>query len=75
MPYITSPPMRSLRSYTVTVCPALLSWSAAASPAGPDPITAMVLPVRVGGGRGLIQPSSHALSMMDTSMFLMVTAG
>mmetsp|Transcript_22992 Transcript_22992/g.38480 ORF Transcript_22992/g.38480 Transcript_22992/m.38480 type:complete len:207 (-) Transcript_22992:5475-6095(-) len=74
MPYIMSPPQRSERSYTVTMCPALLSWSAAAIPEGPEPTMATVLPVRVSGGRGTIQPSSNALSMMVISMDLMVTA-
>ena len=35
MPYTSSPPMRSARSKTVTQWPALLSWSAQASPDGP----------------------------------------
>mmetsp|Transcript_21023 Transcript_21023/g.39974 ORF Transcript_21023/g.39974 Transcript_21023/m.39974 type:complete len:208 (-) Transcript_21023:5404-6027(-) len=73
MPYIISPPMRSARSYTVTLCPILFSWSAAASPAGPEPMTATFLSVRVRGGRGTIHPLSQALSMMDISMDLMVT--
>ena len=34
---------------------------------------ATVLPVRTGGTSGPIQPSSKALSMMETSMALMVT--
>jgi hypothetical protein len=72
-PYIMSPPTRSARSNTVTACPALLSWSAAASPAGPEPMMATFLPVRVWGGQGTIQPSSKALSMMAHSMFLIVT--
>ena len=38
--------MRSARSNTVTVCPALLSCAAAARPAGPEPTTATFLPVR-----------------------------
>mmetsp|Transcript_67087 Transcript_67087/g.165503 ORF Transcript_67087/g.165503 Transcript_67087/m.165503 type:complete len:257 (-) Transcript_67087:1686-2456(-) len=72
-PYIISPPTRSARSYTVTRWPALLSWSAAAMPAGPEPMTATFLPVRMAGGWGLIQPCSKALSMMAHSMFLIVT--
>mmetsp|Transcript_7566 Transcript_7566/g.11986 ORF Transcript_7566/g.11986 Transcript_7566/m.11986 type:complete len:208 (-) Transcript_7566:1561-2184(-) len=72
-PYIIKPPTRSALSYTVTKWPALLSWSAAASPAGPEPMTATFLPVRTAGGLGTIQPSSKALSMMAHSMFLMVT--
>ena len=42
--------MRSARSKTVTEWPALLSWAAAASPAGPLPTTATRLPVRCAGG-------------------------
>mmetsp|Transcript_24639 Transcript_24639/g.63137 ORF Transcript_24639/g.63137 Transcript_24639/m.63137 type:complete len:246 (-) Transcript_24639:1782-2519(-) len=72
-PYIMSPPARSARSYTVTSWPALLSWSAAARPAGPLPTTATRLPVRCMGGAGAIQPSSHALSLMACSMVLMAT--
>mmetsp|Transcript_9954 Transcript_9954/g.24532 ORF Transcript_9954/g.24532 Transcript_9954/m.24532 type:complete len:222 (-) Transcript_9954:255-920(-) len=45
-PYIIRPPTLHALSYTVTRCPALFSWSAAASPAGPDPMTATFLPVR-----------------------------
>eukprot|EP00955_Chlamydomonas_euryale_P008651 92043-Chlamydomonas_euryale.AAC.1 len=59
-PYIMRPPMRSERSYTVTVWPILLSWSAAAMPAGPLPTIATERPVRTSGGRGTIQPSSKA---------------
>ena len=51
-PYIISPPTRSARSYTVTLCPALFSWSAAAMPAGPDPTTAHLLARARGGRRG-----------------------
>jgi len=38
-------------------------------------MTATRLPVRVAGGRATAQPSSKAFSMIETSMFLMVTAG
>ena len=75
MPYMSSPPGRSARSYKVTRCPALLSWSAAASPAGPEPTTAIFLPVRSSGGCGVTQPSFQALSMIEHSIFLIVTAG
>jgi len=75
MPYMRSPPGRSARSKTVTVWPALLSWAAAESPAGPEPITATFLPVRARGASGSTQPSSQPLSMIETSMFLMVTGG
>ena len=44
--------MRSARSKTVTRWPALLSWSAQARPAGPEPTTATFLPVRFSGGFG-----------------------
>lgn len=67
--------MRSARSYTATVWPARVSCWAAARPAGPEPMTATVLPDRRSGGRGTTSPLSHALSMMETSTFLMVTAG
>mmetsp|Transcript_53404 Transcript_53404/g.169818 ORF Transcript_53404/g.169818 Transcript_53404/m.169818 type:complete len:240 (+) Transcript_53404:1053-1772(+) len=74
-PYIMSPPMRSARSYTVTEWPILLSWSAAARPAGPEPTIATFLPVRTAGGRGTIQPFSKPLSMIVHSIDLIVTAG
>mmetsp|Transcript_25909 Transcript_25909/g.86846 ORF Transcript_25909/g.86846 Transcript_25909/m.86846 type:complete len:270 (-) Transcript_25909:385-1194(-) len=73
MPYMSKPPGFSSRSYTVTVCPRRLSMSAAASPAGPDPMTATVLPVRTAGGCASTQPSRNAFSMMAYSAFLMVT--
>ena len=73
MPYISSPPIRSARSKTVTRWPARLSWSAAARPAGPLPITATVNPVRASGGLGVIQPSSQARSAISSSMVLIVT--
>lgn len=63
--HIMRPPMRSARSYTVTVCPALFSWSAAAMPAGPPPMTDTRLPVRTAGGVGLIQPSSKPCGSSD----------
>ena len=50
-----------------------MSCWATANPAGPEPITATVLPVCHSGGCGLTRRSSHALSMMATSTFLMVT--
>ena len=53
MPYRISPPMRWSRSYTVTACPALASCCAAASPAGPEPITATDRPVDSSAGRGV----------------------
>src|SRR4051795_2552064 len=43
-------------------------------PDGPEPITATLRPVRNGGGSGLIQPSSHALSEIACSICLIVTA-
>lgn len=58
IPYIRSPPIRSFRSYTVTRCPALFSWSAQARPAGPEPMMAIFFPVRNEGGLGAIQPIS-----------------
>mmetsp|Transcript_11490 Transcript_11490/g.22898 ORF Transcript_11490/g.22898 Transcript_11490/m.22898 type:complete len:252 (-) Transcript_11490:522-1277(-) len=73
MPYMRRPPMRSSLSKTVTECPIWLSSSAAASPAGPLPTTATVIPVLTFGTRGVMYPSSQALSTMEYSMFLMVT--
>lgn len=52
-----------------------MSCWAAASPAGPEPMTATVLPDRRSGMRGATSPVSHALSMIETSTFLMVTGG
>ncbi len=46
MPYMSNPPGRSARSKTVTRCPALFNCAAAEIPAGPEPMTATVLPVR-----------------------------
>src|SRR3954463_2477512 len=43
-------------------------------PDGPDPTTATVRPVRNGGGSGVIQPSSQALSEIACSICLIVTA-
>src|SRR6476661_245471 len=73
MPYRRSPPMRSARSNTVTMCPARVSCCAAARPAGPEPTTATFLPVERVGCTGLTQPSSKARSMSSTSTCLMVT--
>src|SRR6187397_830755 len=65
--------MRSDFSNTVTLWPARLSCAAAASPAGPEPITATFFQVRVGGGSGTIQPSSNARSTIASSIDLIVT--
>ena len=65
--------MASSRSKTVTWCPALVSCCAAASPAGPDPTTATVNPVRVSGMTGTTPPSAQARSMISTSTCLIVT--
>jgi|GEM_PF-2183636 len=67
--------MRSSRSNTATVCPARVSCCAAASPAGPEPTIATVLPVMRAGGSGSIQPFANASSAIDTSICLIVTAG
>ena len=75
MPYISSPPMRSARSKTVTWCPSWFNWAAAANPAGPEPTIATRFPVRVFGGAGWIQSSENPRSIMAFSMFLIVTAG
>ena len=44
-------------------------------PAGPEPTTATVLPVRRAGGCGSTQPLANASSMIETSICLIVTAG
>ena len=74
IPYIRSPPTRSSRSYTVTRCPRLLSWSAAASPAGPEPMIATFFPVRTFGGFAAVKPCSYACSIMPNSFSLTDTA-
>ncbi len=42
-------------------------------PAGPEPTTATVRPVSRLGGSGTTQPSSHARSMIEFSICLIVT--
>src|SRR3954452_10392380 len=66
--------MRSLRSNSVTWWPALFSCAAAAIPAGPEPITATVRPVRNDGGSGFTHTFSKAWSMIRCSICLIVTA-
>ena len=56
MPYLKSPPILSALSNTVTLCPLVFSWSATASPAGPEPTTAILLPVLTFGGFGPAHP-------------------
>ncbi len=73
MPYRIRPPISSARSYTTTVCPARVSCWAAARPAGPEPTTATVLSVCHDACSGTTRRSSHALSMIATSTFLIVT--
>ena len=73
IPYISRPPTRPARSNTVTWWPALLSWSAAERPAGPEPMTATRCPVLVSGGAGVIQPSSQARSAISCSIVLIAT--
>src|SRR5256885_3855133 len=73
MPYRSRPPGASSRSKTVTACPARVSCWAAASPAGPEPITATVRPVRTAGGIGTTHPDANARSMISTSTCLIVT--
>ncbi len=65
--------MRSARSNTTTACPARVSCCAAARPAGPEPTTATLRPVRTVGTTGAIHPSDHARSTISTSTCLMVT--
>ncbi len=65
--------MRSSRSKTVTAWPTRLSCSAAASPAGPEPITATRFPVRRMRDCGPTQPSSNPRSTIASSTPLIVT--
>ena len=58
----------------MTAWPNWFSSAAAARPAGPEPITATLRPLRSAGGRGLTQPSSKARSTIDSSICLIVTA-
>lgn len=44
-------------------------------PAGPEPTTATLWPLRCAGGSGLIQFCSNAWSMIAHSIFLIVTGG
>ena len=67
MPYMRRPPMRSFRSYTVTRCPALFNWSAQANPAGPDPMIAILRPVRTVGTLGCIQPISKPCPQLSAN--------
>src|SRR5712671_4625459 len=75
MPYRRRPPIRSAFSNTVTAWPARFSCCAAASPDGPEPTIAILLPVRVSGSSGLIHPSSQARSTIVFSITLIVTGG
>src|SRR6056300_1506312 len=65
--------MLSSFSYTTTAWPARANCCAAAIPAGPEPTTAIHLPVLCVATSGLTQPFSHALSMIAHSIVLMVT--
>ena len=56
------------------MCPARVSCCAAANPAGPEPITATVLPVSRSGANGFTLLSKKASSMVRSSICLMVTA-
>ena len=72
-PKRNSPPGASSRSYTVTSWPRLFSSAATASPAGPEPTTAAVRPVRTSGGSGVIQPSSKPRVTIASSICSIVT--
>ena len=70
IPYISNPPTLSARSNTVTLCPRLLSWSAAASPEGPEPITATFFPVLIDGAFAAAKPLAYAFSIIVFSFAL-----
>ncbi len=57
----------------MTSWPQRFSSAATASPAGPEPTTATVLPVRRSGGSGTTQPSSNARSTIAISICSIVT--
>ena len=73
IPYLNKPPILLFFSYKETLWPALTSCCAAAMPAGPEPIIAMLLPVFSWAGSGLIKPFSHALSTIAHSIDLIAT--
>ena len=73
MPYLSRPPTFSSLSKTVTKWPALFNCWAAARPAGPEPITAMDLPVLLIGGSAVIHPFVKAVSTIFFSMFSIET--
>src|SRR6202051_2606094 len=60
MPYRSRPPALANFSNTWTSWPARASCCAQASPAGPEPTIAILLPVRLAGGFGLTQPRAEA---------------
>ena len=70
IPYMSRPPTRSSLSYTVTSWPLWLSWSAAASPEGPEPMIATFLPVLTFGGFGAAYPFAYAVSIIPCSLSL-----
>ncbi len=57
----------------MTLWPSLFSSAATASPAGPEPTTPTVVPVRDSGGSASIQPSSNPRVTMASSICSMVT--
>ena len=72
IPKRSSPPGASALSNRVTVYPFRFSWLAAASPAGPAPITATCFPLRC-GITGMTYPSRKAASMIAASFSRIVT--
>ena len=72
IPYLNKPPGISSRSNTVTSYPRRLSWFAAASPAGPEPMTATFLPF-LSYLLGIIYPSRNAASIIAASSSRIVT--
>ena len=72
IPYRSRPPAISSRSNTVTSYPRLFNWFAAASPAGPEPITATFFPF-LSYFFGAIYPSRNAASITAASSSRIVT--
>ncbi len=73
MPYISSPPIRSARSKTVTRWPAWLSCVGRGEPGRPAADDRHAEPVRDSGGSATIQPFVPGPSAISCSMVLIAT--
>ncbi|CDE84505.1 unknown [Coraliomargarita sp. CAG:312] len=73
IPYRKSPPKFTFFSNTTTSCPHLFNASAAASPEGPDPMTATRIPVWTRVLKGSTYPRLKAFSIISYSICRMAT--